>query len=227
MNVSFGFYALSGIAFGMVIALLKYADNSKRLMTGYLIVGFAWLVYLLLISKTGVLESFSLPPRVPLLVVIPPVIASIVVTGRQSFGNVLKSVPLHLPVFLTSFRILVELLIYGAYREGVFPQRVTFEGLNYDIFVGLSACLVGVLLLKQKFPLWGLLGWNILSLMVLAVTVYSFVSTYYFFDHLSLISKMKFVQFPYLLLAAVLLPIAILLHVISIRQVFVKRPMHT
>lgn len=227
MNVSFGFYALSGVAFGMVVPLLRYADNSKRLVTGYLIVGFAWLVYLLLISKTGVLESFSLPPRVPLLVVIPTVIASIVITGRQSFGNVLKSVPVHLPVFLTSFRILVELLIYGAYCEGIFPQRVTFEGLNYDIFVGLSACLVGVLLLKQKFPLWGLLVWNILSLLVLAVTVYSFVSTYYFSDHLSVIIKMKFVQFPYLLLAAVLLPVAVLLHVISIRQVLVRRPIRT
>jgi hypothetical protein len=59
--------------------------------------------------------------------------------------------------------------------------------------------------------------------MVLALTVYSFVSTYYFSDHVSLAGKMKFVQFPYLLLAAVLLPIAIFLHVVSIRQVFIVR----
>ncbi len=226
MIVPFGFYALSVIAFGMVITLLTYADNVKKFVTSYFIVGLAWLLYLLLISKTGILENFSLPPRAPLLIVIPTVIASVVVTGKQSFRNVLKSVPLHLPVFLTSFRILVELLIYGAYREGVFPQRVTFEGLNYDIIVGLSACLVGVLLLKRKFPLWGLLVWNFLSLLVLALTVYSFVSTYYFPDHMSLTNKLEFVQFPYLLLAGVLLPIAIFLHVFSIRQVFMNRDTH-
>lgn len=226
MNISFGFYALSLVAFGMLITLLMYGANPKRLVTSYLIVGLAWLVYLLLISKTGVLENFSLPPRILLLIVIPTILASVVATGRQSFKNVLEGAPLYLPVFLTSFRILVELLIHGAYREGVFPQRVTFEGLNYDIFVGLSACLVGVLLLKQKFPLWGLLARNILSLLVLSVTVYAFVSTYYFSGHLSLTSKMEFIQFPYLLLAALLLPIAIFLHVVSIRQVFINRHIH-
>jgi len=226
MIVQIGFYALSVIAFAFIIVLLREAANPKGLVTGYLIVGFAWLMYLLIISNLGVLNNFNLPPRIPLLIVIPTVVASIVFTGSKSFRNVLERVPLHLPVFLTSFRILVELLIYGAYREGVFPQRVTFEGLNYDILVGLSACVVGVLLLKRKFPLWGLLVWNILSLLVLALTVYSFVSSYYFPDHMSLSNKMEFVQFPFLLLAGVLLPVAIFLHVFSIRQLFIKRHLH-
>lgn len=151
MVVKIGFYALSVIVFLMVIALLQYAENPKKQITGYFVVGFFWLTYLVVISKTGVLHHFSLPPRVPLLIVFPAVIACIAFTGRKSFSNVLKRAPLHLPVFLTSFRILVELLIYGAYRDGVFPQRVTFEGLNYDIFVGLSALLVGMLLVQKNY----------------------------------------------------------------------------
>jgi hypothetical protein len=61
------------------------------------------------------------------------------------------------------------------------------------------------------------------SLLVLALTVYSFVSTYYFTDYVTLTGKMEFVQFPYLLLASVLLPIAIFLHVFSMRQLLVLK----
>ncbi|MFN3667417.1 MAG: hypothetical protein ACK4S0_14725 [Sediminibacterium sp.] len=226
MIVKIGFYALSVVVFLMVIALLRYAENPKKQIRDYLLIGFFWLIYLLLISKAGVLNNFGLPPRVPLLLVFPTVIASIVFTGRKSFRNILEQVPLHLPVFFTSFRIFVEVLIYGAYLNGVFPQRVTFEGLNYDIFVGLSALPVGAFLVKKKLPLQALWLWNIISLMVLAITVYAFVSTYYFTDHLPSTSKTAFVQFPYLLLASVLLPIAVFLHVFSLRQIFMIRLNH-
>lgn len=219
MFVQFGFYALSVVAFGMVMILLKFADNSKQLITRYVWGGLVWLVYLVIISRTGVLDDFGFPPRIPLLVVIPAIVAGIVFTSRASFRSALEKAPLSLPVFLTSFRILVELLIYGAYRLDVFPQRVTFEGLNYDVVVGLSALPVGYLVLRQKLSLRGLLMWNVLSLLVLSFTVYAFASTYYFSDYVAETGNTQFVRFPYLLLAAVLLPAAVFLHVFSIRQV--------
>ncbi len=221
MIVQLGFYVLSAIAFGMIVSLLTYAD--KKLVTRYLVSGSVWLIYVAVISATGILGDFSLPPRVPLFVVIPTVVASIVITGRPSFRSLLENAPLHLPVFMTSFRIVVELLIYGAYREGVFPQRVTFGGMNYDILVGVSACVVGVLVLKRRFSLNGLFVWNVVSLAILSVTVYAFASSYYSNDLMTLNDKLKFVRFPYLLVPAILLPVAIFLHVFSIRQVFIAR----
>src|SRR5690606_38567824 len=223
MFVQFGFYALSVVAFGMVMILLKFADNSKQLITRYVWGGLVWLVYLVIISRTGVLDDFGFPPRIPLLVVIPAIVAGIVFTSRASFRSALEKAPLSLPVFLTSFRILVELLIYGAYRLDVFPQRVTFEGLNYDILVGLSALPVGYLLLKQKLSPRAVLIWNIASLLILSVTVYAFVSIYYFPDYIALPGNSQFVRFPYLLLAAVMLPVAVWLHVFSIRQAVSRR----
>jgi len=55
------------------------------------------------------------------------------------------------------------------------------------------------------------------------VTAYSFISTYYFTDF-SATNKggRSFVDFPYLFLAAVLLPAAVFLHVFSLRQVIGK-----
>ena len=218
MVVQFGFYALSAIAFLMCIALLRYALDSRRLITTYLLGGLVWLMYVIVISYAGILEDFSLPPRIPLLIVIPAILAGIVFTGRPSFRSALNRAPLYLPVFLTSFRVLVELLIYGAYRLDVFPQRVTFEGLNFDVLVGLSALPVGYLIFKRKLSRTGLLVWNIASLLVLSLTVYAFISTYYSSDYIATTGNIAFVRLPYLLLAAVLLPVAVFLHVFSIRQ---------
>lgn len=223
MLVQIGFYALSVVAFGMVTSLLKYADASRRLITNYFLIGLIWLAYLIVISGAGVLQDFGLPPRIPLLIVIPAVVAGIVFTGRPSFRSALEKAPLHLPVFLTSFRILVELLIYGAYRIGVFPQRVTFEGLNYDVLVGLSALPVGYLLLKRRLSPRGLLIWNFAALLILIVTVCAFVLAYYFSESTGPTDKAEFVRFPYLLLPGVLLPVAVLLHVFSIRQWRLRR----
>lgn len=227
MILEIGFYSLSLVAFAMVIALLKYADHSKRLVAIYTTFGLAWLIYLVILTRTGWLESFDLPPRVPLLIVIPAIIAIIGFTGRRDFVTALERTPLHLPVFLTSFRIIVELLIYGAFRNGVFPQRVTFEGLNFDVLVGVSALVMGVLVAKGIISTRGLMIWNVLSILVLTLTVYSFVSTYYFSDYVAQTGRLDFIRFPYVLLAAVLLPIAIFLHVFSIRQVWLARGKRT
>ena len=60
--------------------------------------------------------------------------------------------------------------------------------------------------------------WNIISMLVLALTMFSFVSAYYFTDWVASTGHDELVRFPYLLLVSVLLPIAIFLHVILIRQ---------
>lgn len=216
--IQFGFYALSLVAVAMIVFVLRYGDDSRKLTTQFLVAGLVWLAYLIVISGTGVLQDFSLPPKVPLLVVVPAIVGILIFTGTRRFGRVLNHLPLHVPVLLTTFRILVELLIYGGHKEGVFPERVTFEGLNYDILVGIVSLPVGILIMSGKLSTRAVWAWNVLSLMVLGLTVYSFVTAYYFSDFIATTGNRDFVRFPYLLLAGVLLPTAIMLHVVSIRQ---------
>lgn len=223
MIVESGFYALSLVAFLMVIPILKNGDQPKRLISNYIILGLVWLGYIIVLSQTGVLNNFDFPPRVPLLIVTPCIVLIVFVTGRPSFKSVLKKTPLHLPVFLISFRIFVELLIYGAYRNGIFPKRVTFEGLNFDVLVGLSSLIIGVLLVKKMLSLQALWIWNIISMLVLTLTMFSFVSAYYFTDWVASTGHDELVRFPYLLLVSVLLPIAIFLHVFIIGQIVYVR----
>ena len=202
----------------MIFPLLNFSERRRSLFLAYGILLTVWIFYLIAIALSGILADFGLPPRVPLLIVIPAIVGIIVITGRQSFAGVLKRTPRHWPVYLQSFRIVVELLIFGAFIEGIFPERATFKGLNFDILVGISAPVIAFLYQHRKLSDKGLLIWNVIAMVILSVTVYSFISTYYFSDYLQTTGNPDFVKLPYLLLAGVLLPVAVFLHVFSLRQ---------
>lgn len=219
--VKIGFYLLTGVVVLMVLALFRKDDNPKGTITKYLIICSLWTIYIILIAKSGLLENFGMPPRFPLLIVIPALTGILLAMNRKKLQPLLLRTPLYLPLLLQSFRIFVEILIYGAFLEGVFPQRTTFEGLNYDILVGASAGIVAFMTFKKIITPRGILFWNIASLCILSLTVYSFVSSYYFSDYLLSGSK-DIVKFPYLLLVSFLLPAAIFLHIFSIKQVILK-----
>jgi len=218
-----GFYTLAGAVLLALIFVIKNHIAPRKAIGGYLAICAIWIAYLFILSATGGLNNFGLPPRVVLLIVMPAVAGIIFLSGRKSFRVILQQTSLHLPVYLQSFRIIMELLIYGAFLQGVFPEKATFKGLNYDIFVGISSLIMGTLVQRGKVGAIGLLIWNAVSLVILSVTAYSFISTYYFTDF-SATNKggRSFVDFPYLFLAAVLLPAAVFLHVFSLRQVIGK-----
>ncbi|MEQ9424959.1 MAG: hypothetical protein RJQ09_11105 [Cyclobacteriaceae bacterium] len=219
--VVFGFYGLSVImvlAFWVVVQKSSADEASKVWFYKKYILWFTvWISYLLLISSLGFLNSFALPPRIPLMVVLPSIVAMILVLRSKHFQHVIGSIPAHVILYLQSFRILVELLIYGAFLNGVFPKAVTFEGTNFDILVGISALLIGFLSSKNSIKPTVALTWNIISIAILGVTVATFIYTYYF-SGVQLPFASEFASMPYLLLPGVLLPFAIFLHAISIKQ---------
>ncbi len=219
--VEISFYLLSFVALLMLLLLFRSYPSRKKLIAFAFLSG--WIVYLIMLDQTGLLRNFDLPPRIPLLVVIPAIACIIILVNRRLMHDALASSPLYLPIILQSFRILVELLIYETYQKGIFPQRVTFEGINYDILVGISALFIGIAIKRRVIQSKSILIWNVVSLCVLSVTVFSFISTYYFGDFTNVSNPYQFVQFPYLLLASVLLPVAIFLHLFSIKQVLGKR----
>jgi hypothetical protein len=216
--VQVGFYFWTAVALSMILPLLSVSDQWKKVIAAYVVIIAVWLTYIIILSRSGILNDFSLPPRVPLFIVIPAVVIIILLTGGKNFKKILQQTPRHMPVYMQSFRIVVELLIYGAFLDGVFPEKATFKGLNYDILSGISALVVAFLYQKGRLSDKVILIWNVAALLILALTVYSFVSVYYFGDHVEAAGSTDFVKMPYLLLAAVLLPIAVFLHVFSLRQ---------
>lgn len=214
--VPFGFYTWAIVAAALPACIIFQA-NSRRGIRFLLFLAF-WGIYIFAMERAGLLSDPGLPPRIPVFLVIPTVILSVIFTARPGLREVQRKTSLHLPVLLQSFRIGVELLIYGAFREGVFPQRVTFEGLNFDILVGISALVVGLLAMNNKVGKPVLIAWNIAGLAILGLTVFSFLSAYYFAAPPYIQVNAGFTGFPYLLLPAVMLPVAVFLHIFSLRQ---------
>lgn len=219
------FYLLSFLAVAMLMLLFRSYSLKKvaiSLCCGLVI----WISYLILLIDIGILRNFDLPPKVPMLIVVPAILFILLMVNRDFMKDAYRNTPAHLPIALQFFRIFVELLIYATYLKGIFPQIATFEGINFDILVGISSIFISFLVFKDKIKNTGILIWNLVSLCVLLVTIYSFASYYYYFGN-SVDSELGyyFVEFPYLLLASVLLPIAIFLHFFSIKQVLTLKKM--
>jgi len=218
-----GFFAWPIVAFFIVLYLLKQAGSKTKTLIYYVLGFTVWIAYIMLLERSSLLQDFSLPPKVPLFIVMPAVATILFITSRKFFKPLLQNTSLHLPVFLQSFRIVVELLIYGAFLKGILPKQATFEGMNFDIFVGFSALIMGLLLQTNKLGVKALMVWNIASLAVLGLTAYSIINTFYFTDFVKTTGNNSFVEIPYIFLVSVLLPTAIFLHVFSIRQVLQKK----
>lgn len=63
-----------------------------------------------------------------------------------------------------AFRIPVEIILFLWFRYQIVPVQMTFEGWNFDVLSGLSACVVAWLAAHDRLPRWGLLLWNVIGL---------------------------------------------------------------
>lgn len=216
--VQTGFYVLTAIMLAFSFYLLKYAANPQSLRKNAGLLLLIWVTYVIAMTFTGILDNLSMPPKAPIFIIIPAFVIAFISTSRKGFQSVLDNTPKHIPILIQSFRIIVELLIYGAFLNGFFPERVTFEGLNYDILMGIIALPVGLLVLKGIAKRKAMLAFNIIGLMVLGVTGYAFVTSFYFSDFVSGSGEIALVKAPFILLPGVLLPFAVFYHIVSIKQ---------
>ena len=218
-----GFYLLSIFMLLLPVVVIRRLNGlddiiRKRIISTYGICMIGWLGYTTLMILTGVLDDFGMPPRIPLLLVVPAIAFSILLLNRKTSKKMLRATPLYLPIYIQSFRIVVELLIYGAFLEEVFPVVVTFEGYNMDVFVGLSAPVIGLLHHRKILGRRSLLLWNTLALVVLTVTMGCFMYAFLLARDILPVHALDFTAYPYVLLPSILLPFALFYHIFSIKQ---------
>lgn len=203
-----------------VVAGKAYGDTTRakqfKVRTALLFT--VWLVYAGVISATGIFTVSSLPPRVPLLLVLPVFVFFAYFFTNAKFKPIIANTPPSWLVYFQSFRIIVELLLLGLYLNSMLPKAATFEGYNYDILIGITAPLVGYFAFKgaMKKPLLRI--WNVAGIVTLFVVVF-IIMTYAYFPQLwdtgSITGNGAF-QFPYMYLASFLMPIALFMHIFSL-----------
>ena len=161
----------------------------------------------------------------PLLVVLPIFILITISLFKKGTADFVAATSTSWLIYIQSYRIIVELIIWGAYKAGIIPIETTFEGQNLDVIVGLTAVPLAYYAKKKKVEPVVLLIWNIASLLILANTVRLFITAAYFPAEIgengSLVGP-EFAKLPYLLIAGFFMPLAVYIHALSIKQLVHK-----
>jgi len=181
-----------------------------------------WQIYILLIGKSGILQDFSLPPRVLIFLVFPAFLftAAFLVSNRNR--EWIHNIPPHWLIFYQTFRIAIETLFVFSAAKGIFPELVTIKGYNFDMIFACTAFVVGYYVVQKKSYYRSLaLFWNYLGLGVIASIIFLFVSAIFFHQlygsETSLFPK-EFGLYPYPLVPGFLMPSAVFIHILSIIQ---------
>jgi len=236
MNPNIPFYVTSMLFVIMIILIififytlnyalkkLEYPDKKRKitlLVSALLLV--TWLIFTTVVSLQGMLQNFSTtPPRV-MIILIPAVLGIIYISSSSRVNAYLSVIPSSWLLYIQSFRILMEVLLWLMFLNNLIPVQMSFEGLNYDILAGLSAPIIGYYALAvQKWPRISALLWNFAGfLLVTNITLISILSTPVPFRQFMNEPANTIVSFfPFVWIPAFIVPFAFLMHVLSIKQI--------
>ena len=213
------------IYYGLNYSFTALGFSSKRKNISLLIaivVICVWLAVSAILASNGFFADFnSLPPRI-LVALIPPSLAIGYISASERVNNILRVMPKSWMIYAQSFRFLMEVFLFLMLLNGALPVQMTFEGRNFDIIIGLSAPLIAYYSYNKKvWPKIVPLLWNLAGiLLVTNVLVIGLLSTpgpmRKFFNEPA---NTMIAQFPFIWIAALIVPFAYLLHILSIKQI--------
>jgi len=221
----------TGVVFGLstILAVLLFyqaAGNSKSTMVVLLL----WLALQAAVSLTGFYTvTAGFPPRFFLLTV-PPLVVIIMLFATAGGRRYLDRLDAKTLMLLHMVRVPVELVLYSLFVYKAVPQLLTFEGRNFDILSGLSAPLIYYFgFVKERIPVSLLLLWNLVCLGLLVNVVLSAVfSAPFAFQRFGFDQPNRAVlYFPYVWLPCCVVPLVLLAHLSSIRQLIIVQRMKT
>jgi len=225
-----GFIVTTFIFFGLLLGRLRksllacdFTDEKKRkIFTRTLWSLIGWAVLTAALSLSGFLSDFSIfPPRM-LIVLVLPLIAIIWVVRTTEITEILRHTPPESIIWLQSFRIIVEILLWRLFVDNLAPVQMTFEGRNFDIISGLTALVIAFLVSRKKVSGHLVIAWNFiclgLLLNIVAVALLSMPTPLRVFMNEP--SNTIVSRFPIIWLPAFLVPLAYGLHFLSLRQYF-------
>jgi len=211
-----------------LILVLRKSDPAmqRRILVRISVVTVLWVIVISFLSIIGFFSQFnSLPPRLPLVIILP--LPAVFMFAFSKTGTMLlRTIPQHRLVFMQSFRIFVELLLWLGFLRNMLPVQMTFEGGNLDIITGILSVPVGFAILRQKnystklTVLFNIIG-LVLLLNILVIAMLSMPTPLRHFMNEP--ANTLVTIFPFILLPGVLVPVAYSLHILSLRKLFIER----
>lgn len=194
------------------IALFKKPIRNFVLLYGIYFIG------IVILAINGFFAKETIPPRFAVIfVMIAAALVTLSVGKLKRSLSFLHFVPPYLLVIIQSFRILIELVLVEAYKEGIIPVELSLHGHNFDILVGILALSTGFLLMKKdRLAFKAGIAFNILGIISLAniisIGTLSFPSGFRIYE-----TNYFPTYFPGILIVYIA-PVALYLHVLSLRQ---------
>ncbi len=185
----------------------------------------AWAAISAALSLSGFLSDFStFPPRM-MIVLLVPLLVVLFFTFSSRSDIYLKKIPAAWIVLMQSFRVVVELFLWWAFLDELLPRQMTFEGRNFDVLAGLTAPIVALLWLgyHRRKPILVII-WNVLGLVLLfnivIIALLSMPTPARFFMNEP--ANTLVATFPWVWLPALLVILALALHLLSIKQMLME-----
>jgi hypothetical protein len=166
-------------------------------------------------------DTHSFPPKIMLFGILPTILTVLLLFSTQKGRQFIDSLPLQNLTYLHIVRVPVEIVLFWLFLHKTIPALMTFEGRNFDILAGITAPFIAYFgLTKGKLSRQTILIWNIICLGLLMNIVVIAL-----FSAPSPIQKFAFDQpniailyFPFSWLPTFIVPIVLLGHLTSIRQ---------
>lgn len=193
-------------------------------VAGMALVG--WLALTGLLAERGFFDDFqSIPPRL-VLALGPPLLTLLALTFSRRIAPLLAALPPAWPVAAQTFRIPVEIVLWRLAVAGVIPELLSFTGRNVDILVGLTAPVVAyACFVRRAWPARVAVWWNWAGIVILLnVVVHAQLSAPTPWRIFETDPPTTFIaDWPYIWLPDFLVPLAWLLHAVSLRQLRSRR----
>jgi len=225
-----GYIALSIICVALIYGGLQSAlakskftpQKQKRIARQFILGVLGWALLVSFLAWIQFFAEFSaIPPRFIIVLLVP----LLTILGLTIFSSDLAEILRHVPpahlVYIQSFRIVVELLIWLLFLQDLLPIQMTFEGYNFDVLTGLTAPIVAYFcFVKKQWPRWVAIAWNFTGLVlvftIITISVFSFPTPFRYFMNEP--ANRIVAQFPFVWLPAILVTIAYSMHFFSLKQ---------
>lgn len=170
-------------------------------------------------------DTHSFPPKIVLFGILPTMLTLVFLFSTSKGRQFIDSLPLKNLIYLNIVRIPVEIVLYWLFLNKAIPELMTFEGRNFDIAAGITAPIIAYFgLTKTKFSRQTILIWNFVCLgLLINIVVNALLSApspiqKFAFDQ----PNIAILNFPFSWLPTFIVPIVLLGHLTSIRQLLTK-----
>lgn len=187
----------------------------------------AWLSTCGWLASSGYLVSdvAAMPPLLLRVIVLPALALVVAIAALPATGAALDHARTDWLVSAQAFRLPLELILHGLFVAGALPRRLTFAGANLDIATGALALLLGYLMHKRRARPAAVWAFNALGLCLLsAIVVMAMLSAptpMQVWDDPPTLTLPFHV--PFVWLPGYLVPLALLLHLLSLRALWRRR----